>query len=262
MRMCSAIATVIALLIGSYSHSLAQSLTPSVFPTAGGSYSDANGTVSWTIGEPMTASFSTANGTLTQGEQQSFATVSILNLRAYIQGFYRGSNLMNAVVDPSTRPLDCDTITLKLATTTAPYTIQYTATAVLSTGGDAVFRFPATATGASYYLVLQHRNSLEVWSAATVALNVTTTYSFTTGAATAYGSNLANLGDGNFALWSGDLDQNGQINLTDLTAEESGVQGFSVGYVLFDLTGDRMTDASDYSLLENNAVPGKSVLRP
>lgn len=262
MRTCSRIATLIVLQVGSLSHCQAQSLTPSVFPAAGGSYSDANCTVSWTIGEPMNASFSNANGTLTQGQQQSFATVCILNLRAYIQGFYCGGDRMNAVVDPTTRPLDCDTVTLKLAATAAPYSIQFSSTAILTTTGDAVFRFPLAAISTSYYLVLQHRNSLEVWSSTAVALNVNTSYNFTTSAAVAYGSNLANLGDGNFALWSGDIDQNGQIDLVDLNAEESALQNFLIGYVLSDITGDCIAEASDYSLLENNVASGKTILRP
>lgn len=49
----------------------AQSLSPSVIANSGDYYSNANLSVSWTMGEPVTETFANSNNTLTQGFQQS-----------------------------------------------------------------------------------------------------------------------------------------------------------------------------------------------
>ena len=239
-----------------------QTLKPQVYPSAAGSYTDANGTVSWTIGEPLNAAFSNAGGSLNQGEQQYYTDISLVNLRAFIQGFYTGSGQMNAVINPVTRPLECDTITLRLVQATAPYSILSTSTAILSTTGNATFRFPISLVLQPYYLVLSHRNCLDAWSSSPVTLNASTTYNFTGAASSAYGNNLADLGDGNFAIWSGDVDRNGRIDGTDFTIMETATLNFRTGYVLYDLTGDGITETADYSLLENNCFTTKTIARP
>lgn len=48
----------------------AQSITPDVLATAGDFYSNASGSVSWTMGEPMGETYSSTNNILTQGFQQ------------------------------------------------------------------------------------------------------------------------------------------------------------------------------------------------
>ena len=48
----------------------AQSVVPQVIATAGGSGQNAQNKLSWTVGEPVTATLSNGNNTLTQGFQQ------------------------------------------------------------------------------------------------------------------------------------------------------------------------------------------------
>ncbi len=79
-------------------------------------------------------------------------------------------------------------------------------------------------------------------------------------ASTAYGNNMANLGDGNFAVFSGDVDQNGDINQDDFSEVEIGSGYFITGYLNDDLTGDGLIESSDYSLIENNL--GKISAKP
>lgn len=59
---------------------------------------------------------------------------------------------------------------------------------------------------------------------------------------------------------SGDTDKNGVINTTDLSAIETKAASFSTGYLTTDLNGDRVVEAVDYSLVENNL--GYLVLHP
>lgn len=48
----------------------AQSISPDVIATAGEFYSNASGSISWTLGEPMGETYSSSNNVLTQGFQQ------------------------------------------------------------------------------------------------------------------------------------------------------------------------------------------------
>ena len=182
-----------------------------------------------------------------------------VQIKALIQGFYKGSGRLRSNISPST----CDTLFLKLAGTVAPYSILFSDTAVLDTNGNANFNLPTSVNGNSYYLVVQHRNSLETWSAAPVALNSPlTTYDFRLSAGSAYGSNLCNLGDGYFAIWSGDIDRNNSITISDINLLQTKLPQFLHGYYVGDLTGDNYTESADYSLLENNVPLMLQVAKP
>lgn len=231
----------------------AQSLQPSVYPTAGGYGSRGLYSLSWTMGEPLHTTLEAGNYMLTQGEQQPYLDISILTVKAFIQGFYRGSGLMTAVSDLSAQPTTCDTIILRLVDPEKPTLTYHQDKWVITTDGSANFWLMGVEEGSKFYLVLDHRNSLETWSAQPVTMVNDIEYDFSTAATQAYGNNLFDLGDGRFALWSGDVNKDGFINQNDLDLEETALTQFFAGYHIFDLTGDRITESSDYSLLENNA---------
>ena len=63
---------------------------------------------------------------------------------------------------------------------------------------------------------------------------------------------MKNLGNGNFGILGGDIDQNGYININDVLNFENNLILFNTGYLIGDLTGDGLIESSDYSLLENN----------
>ena len=133
---------------------------------------------------------------------------------------------------------------------------------VLNTNGTAAIAFPNSAIGNSYYIAIKHRNSIETWSAAPVAISNHTIYNFTTSASQAYGANLSNLGKGVFGMYSGDINQDGSIDFSDYPdldiANNSGVLGYNVN----DLNGDASVDFNDYPLLDINSNNGIIAMRP
>jgi hypothetical protein len=181
-----------------------------------------------------------------------------LDLRVFIQGFYKGSAEMNAVASPSGQNWVCDTISVALINPLFPFNQLYVTSGVIDIYGFGMFVFPNAILNTEYYLVVRHRNSLEAWSSLPVYASVSITYDFTVSDTTAYGGNLADLGDGNFALWSGDISggqqggQDGVIDDIDLLHVESAALNFSSGYKASDITGDNMTELVDYSIIENN----------
>lgn len=170
---------------------------------------------------------------------------------------------MRAVANPSGFPALCDTVTVKLADSFSPYSIAHSVKNTIGTNGVGTFTFPGSVQGTNYYIVLKHRNTLETWSAAPVLFNApSTSYDFTNLASKSYGSNEVSLGDGNFAIWSGDVNQDGLINMTDLTSLESSLLSYLLGYYSQDLNGDNLVESADMSLIENNLPFSLILLKP
>ena len=72
---------------------------------------------------------------------------------------------------------------------------------------------------------------------------------------------MRNLGDGNFAIWSGDISdaatatlgrQDGVIESQDYSDMENAVNTIKLGYIPEDITGDGVVESYDYSIMENN----------
>jgi uncharacterized repeat protein (TIGR03803 family) len=188
--------------------------------------------------------------------------ITIVNVKAFIQGFYVGGGAMNATVDPMGYPALCDTILVRLASDVYPYTVLFEDTAYLQTDGTLEASFPAAASGNSYYLVLKHRNALETWSAAPVVVSNNMLFDFSTAAAQAYGSNQTLLEAGIYGLHSGDVNQDELIESSDYSQMENDVLQFLFGYQPTDITGDGLVESSDYALMENNLLQFIFVIKP
>lgn len=182
-----------------------------------------------------------------------------VNVHALMEGFYQGSGAMTASIAPGVT----DTLTVELASAQAPHAVIKSARSPVSLSGQASFSFADVPYASAYYLVVKHRNSLETWSADSVVMSSdTVSYDFTDASGKAFGNNLKPLGDGNFALYSGDINQDGEINATDLMLEDFNASGMLTGYLNGDLTGDAVIESADFSLLENNAYSGLTVIKP
>ena len=185
-----------------------------------------------------------------------------LQLTALIEGYYTGSGLMRAVVDPVLYPTMCDTLEVRLANSTSPFGIAHSVKGTIETNGSGTFLFPLTAVGSSYYIVVKHRNALETWSLSTFSLSGTSgSYDFTTGANKAFGNNQFVFTDGKSALFSGDVNQDNVIDNADFIIVNSNMNPVQIGYITSDLTGDRCVESADYSLLENRSA-GISISKP
>lgn len=86
-----------------------------------------------------------------------------INLKLFIEGFYLGSGLMSAVVDPINFPLICDTVTVELVDS-ADYTVAGVVKDVIQTNGTGAFNFTGLLPMHRYYVVIKHRNAIETWS--------------------------------------------------------------------------------------------------
>ena len=114
---------------------------------------------------------------------------------------------------------------------------------------------------------MKHRNSIETWSKAggeAYSTVNTLNYSFINSAASAFGSNQVQVDASplRFAIYSGDVTQDGTVDATDLSLIDNDASNFLSGYLVTDLNGDRFTDGSDYLIADNNAYNFISAIRP
>jgi hypothetical protein len=165
------------LLIGSciLTNAKAQSLLPSVISSDGGYYNAGGNSLSWTLGETFNTTLINGNVMLTQGEQQPYIHLRLLNLKAFIEGFYLGGGQMSAVLynnDPMSYPTNyCDSIKVELHHATLPFSLVTSKEVILLTNGNALVQFPEQLDLGSYYVVVKHRNSIETWSKAPLLFN-------------------------------------------------------------------------------------------
>jgi len=78
----------------------------------------------------------------------------------------------------------------------------------------------------------------------------------------AYADNQVEVEPGVFAIFSGDLNQDGYIDPFDYTILEIDNLAFAYGYVVSDLNGDGFVDPYDYVIFEKNNLNFIGSIRP
>ncbi|MDQ3019124.1 MAG: hypothetical protein M3R36_00920 [Bacteroidota bacterium] len=168
-----------------------------------------------------------------------------LNITVAPEGFY----------NPSTLKLNMrDTVTAYLRNLNAPFVKIDSAKSVIdSVTLTGAFLFNNAPSG-TYYIVVKHRNCIETWSNSAVVLTSgsETTYNFTLAASKAFGNNMILKGT-KYCIYSGDVNQDGTVDLTDLSLIDNDAYNFVSGYFNTDLTGDNYVDLEDLSIADNNA---------
>lgn len=167
----------------------------------------------------------------------------ILTLTALIEGMYvPGNNAMTTT--PS--------VTVELHDGTSLALVE-SQTATLNTEGVGTFTFTTATNGSPYYIVVKYINTVETWSANAVSFSDgALSYDFTTDVSKAYGNNLK-LKGGKWCIYSGDINQDGYVNLSDYNQINNDSYNLVSGAVITDLTGDLYTNLSDYNIVNNNS---------
>ncbi|MFZ1321186.1 MAG: hypothetical protein WAT71_06480 [Ignavibacteria bacterium] len=163
-----------------------------------------------------------------------------LNITIGIEGFWNGSNQIQ------------DTVNLFLRNNISPYNKVDSAKVFLNTNSNAEALFTYTVNG-NYFIQVIHRNALETWSNNPVNLirGNSINYDFTTSQDQAFGNN-AILKTGKWCLYSGDVNRDGTIDLSDGSLIDNDAFNFASGYITTDLNGDNITDLGDAVYSDNN----------
>ena len=179
----------------------------------------------------------------------------------FIEGYYLGGGLMSNclnITGISPDPLASDFVTISAMNPNSPYSFVDSQVGTLKTNGDVTVVFgPAVNAGNNYYVKINHRNSIETWSAAPVQLNANANYLFSSAITQAFNSNQALTNDNTYAaLFSGDINQDGAIDGTDFLDFDGPNQAGAGGYHVADLNGDGAVDGSDFLIFDPNNQNG------
>jgi hypothetical protein len=179
-----------------------------------------------------------------------------LNITAFLEGLYAGSSSMNQAQDengPHWPASVADHITVELHNADNYSIIDYTVSNIpLNTDGTATVTIPGAYSG-NYYITIKHRNSIETTTATAKSFSGSTiAQSFTT-PAQVFGGNLQAKGGGIYAIYGGDVNQDGYVDSGDQSDVETASSNFIGGYVITDINGDGYVDSSDQSITETNS---------
>ena len=78
----------------------------------------------------------------------------------------------------------------------------------------------------------------------------------------AYGDNQMEVEPGVFAIYSGDVNQDGFIGVDDVTVVDNDNLAGAFGYVVSDLNGDGFLGVDDVALVDNNNLNGVFAILP
>ncbi|MDZ4713302.1 MAG: dockerin type I repeat-containing protein [bacterium] len=180
---------------------------------------------------------------------------SYLKLTVFQEGFYDSG--------PNSKVADTNRVYLR--NTSSPYSVVDSAKSFDSTNGITKCFFSKAINGVPYYIQIKHRNSIETWSATGQSFtSAILNYNLSTASSQAFGSNMAQVDASpvRYAIFSGDVNQDGTIDVSDIVYVYNEATNFVSGYVVSDVTGDNFVDASDLVITYNNAVNFVAVISP
>lgn len=159
--------------------------------------------------------------------------------------------------------IEIDTITVEIRDTVSPYTVIDNAVGLGGLGLKQVLTFDNVLDTVYYYIVVNHRNSIQTWSKGGGERFVGgfLNYDFTTAATQAFGNNMILVGS-DYSLYTGDVTQDGIVDGNDGALIDNDAASFVTGYVNTDLNCDGVVDGVDAAYAENNAANFIGVIKP
>ncbi|MEI6822775.1 MAG: T9SS type A sorting domain-containing protein [Bacteroidota bacterium] len=230
-------------------------------------------------GEPAYLRTSPLTGTAT-------CSLKSLNITAILQEYYNtGTGLMNQTLGINWDTGDLfhnfgsnivDTVTVLIRSTIPPtYIIEATFNGVnITTNGSIPTIYlnsnwsscPYGAITGYHHIVIKHRNSIETWSDSVDFSGQQINYNFFTHTPVEFEGGMYEDANGNFEIWGGDVNQNGNLESADFSeiylAENSYDETVNNGYVIDDIDGNGNIDSQDVGIAYNNANWGANTINP
>ncbi len=179
------------------------------------------------------------------GLVQSFAK---LKLAGVIEGLY----IPNEIVIP-------DTIRVYLRNSFAPYNAVDSSIGLLNNYFTSDFIFSNAPYNVLLYIQIKHRNALESWSSSPITISSYESFYNFLKKPNTFGNNSKRVDSLNYigemyGFYSGDVNQDGDINLTDVIDTYNSSTSFATGYISPDINGDNVVNLSDMLIVYNNST--------
>jgi hypothetical protein len=179
--------------------------------------------------------------------------------RVFMEGMYRGGSQQATLLSDlgmHATPDATDSLTLQCWSMGG--SLIFSTRGIVNQQGWFEAGIPSIHQNKAVYLAILHRNSVAIWSADPVWLSGVDTIELTNSREWIFedGVNdpLSVLQDGSRAMYGGDLNQDGTVDIFDAQLAENEAAAFGFGYLPGDLNGDGTTDIFDLQLIENNGA--------
>jgi len=267
-----------------FSFSIKAQTSHQAFTAAGGDASHSSGSIAFSKGQVFyTSSSSSTGSSISQGVQQASKAITtlFLDLKVLVDGYYiyqsnpplmvpaRYTNLVEAGSSNPGLPTDADLIQVELRKPSSLEVVSYTTNAMLNTNGTVSCNFPKSALVDTYYIVVKHKSCLPLWSANPISFSIYSEYNFIQNVSNAYGlvspTVLNQVAPGVFALFSGELNDDGYIDGSDYASFETDLYSSAYSNLFLlnaDFNGDSYVDATDFSKFDYNNQLGLYYQRP
>ncbi|MDQ3020992.1 MAG: hypothetical protein M3R36_10530 [Bacteroidota bacterium] len=188
--------------------------------------------------------------------QTGNVSVLTLELKLLLEGFYNQN---------TNKLIGSFPVTVHLRNVNSPYNIIDSSYQIVNPDDFKIYPVFGYASTGIYYLVLKTLNGIETWSkegGSQFNLNLLNKYYFTDSIQHAYGNNLK-LKGAKYCIYSGDVNQDGAIDLNDLeTTDNDIINSVSGNNIASDLNGDNLVNLEDLSICDNNAFDFITLIRP
>ncbi|MFZ1323402.1 MAG: choice-of-anchor Q domain-containing protein [Ignavibacteria bacterium] len=185
------------------------------------------------------------NAVVDMGAYEFSPAAKTLNLSLFVEGFY----------NPTLNISVTDTLRVNLRSSSSPYNSIDSAVSYFNDTGFAVLYYNNAVDSTDYYIHIRHRNSVETWSSDTLIFSGgILNYDLTDMQSRAFGSNQIQIDTSplRFAVYSGDVNQDGTVDLSDGSLIDNDAFNFVSGYLPTDLNGDGFIDVADAVFADNN----------
>ncbi|MBK6538393.1 MAG: choice-of-anchor J domain-containing protein [Ignavibacteria bacterium] len=146
-----------------------------------------------------------------------------------------------------------DTVKVSLADIHNPGLKIETKNVYIHPDGTGTCKFTLPDDRSTYYIIIEHRNSVKIWSKLNgeTSSSNSVNYDFSLDSTMAFGNNLKMINSKAY-FYSGDVNQDGTIDCSDLSFTDNFAFTSTTGYLTSDLNNDGITDIEDISFVENN----------
>ncbi len=194
---------------------------------------------------------------------------SQFNVTALLEGYYNSgsggqmASVLNNQNVPNSLPTQTDTLLLQFRSVADPSNVLYSQKQVVATNGLCTCEIPASLINQNCWLVVNHRSSVQTWSAAPILITSNGSYNFTNAASQAYGDNQVMVQPGFYAIYTGDVNQDGFVGGDDVgIVDNDNLIGIYGDYYTSDINGDGFVGGDDVGMVDNNNLIGVYVLTP
>ena len=196
------------------------------------------------------------------GGTTDYKTLNLASVQ--LEGLYNGSANMIQAHDNLGAHWQAgiaDQITVELHDAVTYSNILYSSNVPLTTAGIASMATP-TNLGSNYYITVKHRNSLETTTATAVSFASSTINQSFGQPTDVFGGHLKLMPNLSYAIFTGDVNQDGIINITDRAMLLTDLNAALLGYSISDINGDGAVNTSDRALVLSNLNAGVIKLVP